>query len=122
MLQQTPPLGSSLPFHLAASSSSPTRPKDREPLSCVSRVRFLLRHSEGERLSYRQKYLAQGLCKGGDHERRNQSSNQARITSAPAPTVSRGIDGQEEEQTAGCHDAQPRATIASTPWDCSTMR
>jgi len=28
--------------------------------------------------------------------------NQARITSAHATAVSRGIDGQEEEQTAGC--------------------
>src|SRR5258708_15943727 len=42
------------------------------------------------------------MCKGGDHERRNESANQARITSAHAPAVSRGIDGQEEEQTAGC--------------------
>src|SRR5947199_5613583 len=42
------------------------------------------------------------MCKGGNHERRNESSNQARITSAHAPAVSRGIDGQEEEQTAGC--------------------
>src|SRR5258708_13342993 len=42
------------------------------------------------------------MGKGGNHERRNESSNQARITSAHAPAVSRGIDGQEEEQTAGC--------------------
>ncbi len=51
----------------------------------------------GKYLSCRQGYFAKGLCKGGDHERGNQSSNQARITSAPAPAVSRGSDGQEEE-------------------------
>ena len=51
-------------------------------------------------LSFRRRCLAQGMCKGGDHESRNESSNQTRITSAHATAVSRGIDGQEEEQTA----------------------
>ncbi len=46
----------------------------------------------------------------------------ARITTAGDPAVSPGIDGQEEEQTAGYRDAPRPGTIASTPCSSLTMR
>ena len=36
--------------------------------------------TRGRNLSFLQRCLAQGTCKGGDHERRNESSNQTQIT------------------------------------------
>jgi hypothetical protein len=52
--------------------------------------------------SSRQRRLAQESARGGKRRKRIEPANQARITSASDPTVSRGNDGQEEEQAAGC--------------------
>src|SRR5437763_2465984 len=45
--------------------------KTGSPYNAFSRVRFLLKQSGGKYLSCRKRYLAQGMCKGGNHERRN---------------------------------------------------
>src|SRR6266849_100783 len=94
------PMPTSATSHSAATTSPISlRQKDRKHRECVERGRFLVRQP-GDSLSFRQKCLAQDMCKGGDHERRSESSNQARITSAHDTAVSQGIVCQEEKQAA----------------------
>src|SRR5258708_32769131 len=73
--------GSFLRFQPTATSPISPRQKDRKHLKCVSRGRFLVRQP-GEYLSFRRRCLAQDVSKGGEHGRRIETPNQARITSA----------------------------------------
>src|SRR5260221_13036606 len=73
--------GSFLRFQPTATSPISPRQKDRKHLKCVSRGRFLVRQP-GEYLSFRRRCLAKDVSKGGEHRRRIETPNQARITSA----------------------------------------
>jgi hypothetical protein len=92
--------------------------KDQKQLACVSRVRFLVRQPE-DSPSCRQRCLAQAFSRGGDHERRSESSNQERIPLARATTVSQGIVCQAEKPAAGCFYS---SDIARAPWISSIRR
>jgi hypothetical protein len=50
-------------------------------------------------LSFRQRCLAQDICKGGDHEKWSEPSNHARMTAVHDTEVSQGILCQEEQAT-----------------------
>ena len=68
-------------FNQPTTARIPPRQKDRKPLECVERVRFLVRQP-GDSLSSRQGCVAQDIAKGGEHGRRIETANQARNTKA----------------------------------------
>jgi len=102
--------------------SFPLAEKTGSPYNAFQGVRFLVRQSGRKELSSRQRYLAPGTCKGGDHERRNASRKPGANSFS---TCSRSIARhRRSRRRANCWMPLPQRpdTIASTRCGSSTMR